>query len=303
VTERLSEIQARIDTVRQLAAVIGALRGVAAARSREARDRLDGIRSFAEVIATAIGQALAFLPQAERSAENGHEAGAEAVVVLCAEQGFAGAFSERVLDVAMQRLKGRPRDASELLLVGDRGLLVASERGLAVDWSAPMVSHVDQVATLGGRIVDALYQRLEAGRVGRVTVVHAALAPSLTTEVLSKTVIPFDFDRFPLAAKAVAPLLTLPPSVLLARLAEEYVFAELCEAVMQSFAAENEARLRVMMSAHTNVENRLDALTARARVVRQEEITNEIIELAGETLTLWEQRRQPPRNPRAGQAQ
>jgi F-type H+-transporting ATPase subunit gamma len=117
-----------------------------------------------------------------------------------------------------------------------------------------------------------------------VTVIHAAPGPSLATEVLSKTIIPFDFGRFRLAPSAVAPLLTLPPSVLLARLAEEYVFAELCEAVMLSFAAENEARMRVMMSARTNVDNKLDALTARARQVRQEEITNEIIELAGGTL-------------------
>jgi F-type H+-transporting ATPase subunit gamma len=283
VTERLAEIEARIDTVRQLAAVIGAMRGVAAARSREARDRLPGIHSFAEVIGTAIGQTLAFLPEAERTADALHTTGAEAVVVLCAEQGFAGAFSERVLDLTNKRLNGKSH-ASELLLVGDRGLLVAAERGLMVDWSVPMVSHVDQVAVLAGRIVDALYQRLEAGRIARVTVVHAAPGSSLTTEVLSKTVIPFEFDRFPLAPKAVAPLITLPPSVLLARLAEEYVFAELCEAVMLSFAAENEARMRVMMSARTNVDKRLEALTARARQVRQEEITNEIIELAGETL-------------------
>jgi F-type H+-transporting ATPase subunit gamma len=284
MTERLSEIEARIDTVRQLAAVIGAMRGVAAARSREARERLGGIRSFAEVIGTAIGQALAFLPQAERAAEVSHVTGGEAIVVLCAEQGFAGAFSERVLDIALPRLNGKSHNASELLLVGDRGLLVATERGLTVGWSVPMVSHIDQVAILAGRTLDALYERLEAGHIAQVTVVHAAPGPSLAIEVLSKRIIPFDFTRFPLAPKAVAPLITLSPSVLLARLAEEYVFAELCEAVTLSFAAENEARMRVMMSARTNVDNRLDALTAHARQVRQEEITNEIIELAGEAL-------------------
>jgi F-type H+-transporting ATPase subunit gamma len=283
VTERLSDIEARTDTVRQLAAVIGAMRGAAAARSREAREKLHGIRSFAEVIGSAIGQALAFLPQAERAADARPAAAGEAVIVLCAEQGFAGAFSERILDVALRR-RQRDHGAGELLLVGDRGLLVAAERGVAVDWSAPMVARVDQVAELAGRIVDALYARLEAGGPARVTVVHAAPGASLTTEVVAKTIIPFDFGRFPLAPKAVAPLITLAPPVLLARLAEEYVFAELCEAVTLSFVAENEARMRVMMAARTNVDNRLEALTARARQVRQEEITNEIIELAGETL-------------------
>jgi F-type H+-transporting ATPase subunit gamma len=290
MTERLSEIEARIGTVRQLAAVIGAMRGVAAARSREAREGLDGIRAFAQVIAAAIGQALAFLPQAERAGYTRRDSGAEAVVALCAEQGFAGAFSERVLDVAVKPAEAEQRPRQELLLLGDRGLMVAGDRGVVVDWSAPMVAHVAQVAALAGRVADALYERLEDGRIARVRIVHAVPGPSLTVEVVQKTILPFDFDRFPLASKAVAPLLTLPPSVLLARLAEEYVFAELCEAVMLSFAAENEARMRAMMAARTNVANKLDALIARSRQVRQEEITNEIIELAGETLTLSERR-------------
>jgi F-type H+-transporting ATPase subunit gamma len=293
VTERLSDVEARIGTVRQLDAVITAMRGVAAARSREARERLDGIRAFAQVIASAIGQALAFLPLAERSSRPRRETDAEteAVIALCAEQGFAGAFSERVLNVAL-----RPAKRRELLLVGDRGLMVANERGLVVDWSVPMVAHVGQVAGLAGRIVEALYERLEEGRVARVTVVHAMPGPSPAVQILQKTILPFDFERFPLSPNAVTPLITLPPSVLLARLAEEYVFAELCEAVMLSFAAENEARMRAMMAARTNVTNKLDQLLARSRQIRQEEITNEIIELAGETLTSSEGRRHSPPN-------
>ncbi|MFZ2468739.1 MAG: F0F1 ATP synthase subunit gamma, partial [Parvibaculum sedimenti] len=68
--------------------------------------------------------------------------------------------------------------------------------------------------------------------------------------------------------------------VLLAKLVEEYVFAELCEAVMLSFAAENEARMRAMIAARSNVAKTLDGLIARSRQLRQEEITNEIVELA-----------------------
>jgi len=289
VTERLSDVEARIGTVRQLAAVIAAMRGVAAARSREARERLDGIRAFAQVIASAIGQALAFLPHAERASRPRRETDAEteAVIALCAEQGFAGAFSERVLNVALSRSEVKQAGQRTLLLVGDRGLMVANERGLVVDWSIPMVAHVGQVAGLASRIVEALYERLEAGRVARVRVVHAVPGPSLAVQIVEKTVLPFDFGRFPLSPKAVTPLLTLSPSVLLARLAEEYVFAELCEAVMLSFAAENEARMRAMMAARTNVTNKLDQLLARSRQIRQEEITNEIIELAGGAAAPW----------------
>jgi F-type H+-transporting ATPase subunit gamma len=116
--------------------------------------------------------------------------------------------------------------------------------------------------------------------VSRVTVVHAVPDASGAPRVVEKVLVPFDFTRFPLSHGAVPPLITLPPRVLLAHLAEEYVFAELCEALMLSFAAENEARMRAMIMARTNVATTLDGLVARSRQLRQEVITEEIMELA-----------------------
>ena len=53
----------------------------------------------------------------------------------------------------------------------------------------------------------------------------------------------------------------------------------LCEEVMLSFAAENEARMEAMIAARRNVVRKLDELVASFRRLRQEEITGEIIEL------------------------
>lgn len=280
MTERLADVEVRIRTVHQLSAVVTAMRGIAAARSREARARLDGIRAFARTIAAGIGHALAFLPVSERQGAGRDGAGTHIIVALCAEQGFAGAFSERVLDAAA-RLGGMAQPGrSALFLVGDRGLLVAAERGISPDWSAAMIAHPDQAARLASQIVEALYQRLVREPVARVSLLHAVPGALAAAEIVEKQLVPFDFNRFPLPTGAIAPLITLPPQTLLARLAEEYVFAELCEAVMLSFAAENEARMRAMIAAHANIATTLDGLVARSRQLRQEEITNEIVELA-----------------------
>ena len=93
------------------------------------------------------------------------------MVVLCAEQGFAGTFNERVLDAAASHLKAA---SAELLVVGYRGAMVAAERGLVFGWSAPMVAHAEEVPLLACRITDALYSRLEKGEASRVRVVHAS---------------------------------------------------------------------------------------------------------------------------------
>ncbi len=280
MTERLSDVLARIHSVRQLSSVIGAMRGIAAARARETRARVEGVRAYAATVGAAIGQALAladdgFAPSARHAGQGGH-----LVIALCAEQGFAGVFNRRVLDVAERLVKAKGGPATELMVLGGRGLVAAEERDLAVGWSAAMVAHVDEVGALADRVTEQLYARIGSGRATRVNLVHATPSPG-EIEVVDRALAPFDFARFPRARNAAPPIVSLPPQVLLAKLAEEYVFAELCEALTLSLAAENEARMRAMTAAKSNVAKMLDELIGRSRQLRQEEITNEIIELGG----------------------
>ena len=100
------------------------MRGIAASRLREATAQLDGIRAYAAMIGGAIGSVLALMPDSDRPA--GAAAEGHAVIALCAEQGFADAFNERVLDAVARLPVTAPRP---LLLVGSRGLAMAQERG------------------------------------------------------------------------------------------------------------------------------------------------------------------------------
>jgi len=279
VTERLEDVKARLGTVDQLDLVITAMRSIAAARARQARERVDGIRTYERTIGTAIGEALALLPEAIPPAAHGGRraaGGADVVIALTAEQGFAGAFSARILERA-RVLSG---NGAALMLVGDRGLMLAGEMGLAVAWSAPMAAHADEVPSLADRIADALYARLAEGGASTVKLVHAEPGPMGAEELAEHRLLPFDFSRFPGSGRAMPPLVSLPPARLAEQLAEQYVFAELCAALMLSYAAENEARMRAMVNARGNVQRTRETLRADYRRLRQEQITTEIVELA-----------------------
>ena len=96
---RLADVEARIGTVRKLSAVIAAMRGIAASRAQEARGHITSIRTFADTIGAAIAQSLTLLPEIEIGpVQDG--SGRMALVLLAAEQGFAGSFSETVFDAA-----------------------------------------------------------------------------------------------------------------------------------------------------------------------------------------------------------
>ncbi|WP_028228574.1 F0F1 ATP synthase subunit gamma [Paraburkholderia ferrariae] len=276
---KLGEIEARIAATDQLDAVVGAMRGIAASRSREAQGRLPGIRAAAAAAAGAIAEVLAFAPAnaSPRSPDAGQ--GTEVCVVVGTEQGFVGGLNDQIAAQALSDAARETARARQWLLVGTRLTSAFAGRGVAPAWSAPMAPHSSVVPRLAARVSDALYARLaDGGHATRVSVLHA-LAGEPSLRIVRRTLIPFDFARFHVSPRTQPPLVNLPPAPLLAGLVEFYVYTELCEALMLAFAAENEARVRAMLAARTHVQQRLGGLEQQYRALRQDEITAEIVEL------------------------
>lgn len=278
MTERLADITKRIASVQELDAVIAAMRGIAASRAQLCRIRLPAVLAYETVIAEAIAAALRFVPDAAEPASVSLHAG-HALVVFGAEQGFAGAFTERVLAEASDML-----EAAELLLLGSRAAIVAEEHGLPIAWHSAMPSHPDAVAATADRISEVLYERIGDSAIGRVSLVFPIWTPGGNLKVEIRALLPFDFGRLvtndSTVQKTQPPLLTLPPPLLLARLVEEYVFAELCAAALEAITAENEARIAAMLGASRNVDRMSTELHSLERRTRQDEITAEVAELA-----------------------
>ncbi len=285
MTERLADIGARIAGVRQIGAVVNAMRGIAAARAQQARTQLGAVDDYARTIAAAIASALALIPPANEAAAA--QAGRLAIVVFLAEQGFAGTFSERVLDAA-----GADLATADLFLIGTRGTAIAAERQVVPGWHGAMPAHSPGIPRLAETIVAAIYARIAVRAFHRLDVVFAQYEPGHATEIKRIRLLPLDTHAFPPSPNGMAPLLTLAPNVLLAALATDYLFAQLCRAALCAFAAENQVRMEAMAAAHSQIDTQLAHLRATQRQVRQEEITSEIIELAaGETASRPQGRR------------
>jgi F-type H+-transporting ATPase subunit gamma len=277
MSSKLGEIESRTATARQLESVVGAMRGIAAARERDAHEKLAGIRSAAATVGEAIGMVLAATPSVPATSLTSEKGIARILIALCTEQGFVGGYNERLLDRIEQLCADAP---SEIFMVGTRGVMLAEERALTCVWSAPMAAHADDVMVVAGRITDAVYARFNDRVPSQVSVVHAMPGSGLLDRIVVRRLVPFDFARFRMSSRMQPPLLTLPLDKLLAGLVERYVYVELCEGLMQSFAAENAARVVAMLAASDHVKEKLDGLTRDYRIVRQDEITSEIVELA-----------------------
>ena len=274
MTERVADISARIEGIRQLGSVVAAMRGIAAARVQQARGQLVAVDAYAATIAAAIGRACALL--ADGAGGNAAKARV-ALVVFGAEQGFAGAFTERVLDQAATT-------PGDLFLIGTRAQGIAAEHGLVPAWHCAMPAHSPGIPRLADRIAEALYARLASGEIDRLVAIHSVWRPGHGIAVERRQLFPLDLSSFPRGDAPDPPLLNLPPAALLAELTADYVHAQLCHAALHAFAAENQARMEAMAAARGQIDRQLETLRGRQRQMRQEEITAEIIELAaGET--------------------
>lgn len=270
MTERLADVTARIEGIKQLDTVVNAMTGMAAVRARVAREQIAAVDSYTASIAAAVGRVL---PLTLASTPESDLPGGLALLVFTAEQGFAGAFSERVLDT----IEGDVA-AAELLLVGTRGKAIAESRGINPAWSAVMPSHSPGIPKFADHILHQIRQLIDSGRIGHVDAVYTDWIAG-AAQIRRQQLFPVDLPVTS-ADRSTAPLMNLPAAQLIAALGDDYFHARICNIALHAYAAENEARMAAMAAARSQIERELSENQALERRVRQEAITAEIIELA-----------------------
>ncbi|WP_347311808.1 F0F1 ATP synthase subunit gamma [Defluviimonas sp. SAOS-178_SWC] len=273
---RPEDIKARMGNIEQVEGVVVAMRALAAAHAQEAKKHLVAIREQEATVARAMVDALALL-DTPLHAPAEPATGKHLRIVVGAAQGFSGSYSERIVSGAMADEGTAP--STTYLLIGQRCLSEFESRGVSPVWSAHMAAHAAEVPALASRVVDAAFALLGKGAFTHVSIVYGEPEGSGQTLTI-RQLMPFDFTRFETASRPFPPLVTIAPAVLVTRLVEEYVFTEICEALMLGFSAENDARMTAMSRARSNVRQIREELRREFAQARQEQTTTEIIELS-----------------------
>jgi F-type H+-transporting ATPase subunit gamma len=261
--EELSRIKTRIESLEDLGELVNALRTMAASRAREAQEAFAGTRAYCAIIEKAIAETELLAPDTAWAPEGGDDV----LLVVTSENGFVGGFNNHLIDQAMNDL----RENEKLVIVGLRGQITATERGLTDFLSFGMTSRAAGVTTLARRIA------AEISKVSKARLVFARHGTLSDSDIETRTVLPI--EALPAAKPDLPPLTHLPPSELLNSLSEEYLFAELAHALMESLASENAARLRTMQAASRNIDDKLETLQRDERVAQQEKTTTEMLEV------------------------
>jgi len=267
--EQLPRLKVRIANLQELRDLMRAMRALAASHVQEAQSALIGIRRYVEVIEDSIAEVVGLLSEAE-SRVSAPPASADAVlIVVCSEHGFAGAFNTSLLD----RAAADRKPYQQLGIIGQRGAMLADERGLTVDWRFPMATHVGGVLGVTRQVADHLANAATAD------IIFGRYRMGGSYDVVSTTILPLKPDLLAGEGRHSRPLYQIDPVKLLQQVASEYLFAEITRAVMESLASENGARLQLLGAADTNIGDKLEIFHRQENSLRQEAITSELLDV------------------------
>jgi F-type H+-transporting ATPase subunit gamma len=274
---RVQEIATQIGSLKDLSAVIAAIRVMATAQMQQGERALNAVRNYAAIVLRAFAEAAALVSE-DRETEDMRAVPRPCLVVFCSEHGFCGAFNESLIRAAAESLQREPD--LRLLFVGSRGAMRAAEHGLRPSLSLTMATDIAGVGAAARRVAGELYRMFATQMITSAETLYMRETDNRTSLARS-TLLPLEAPPPAANSRAGPPLVNMAPLRLREELAAEYMFSMLEAAAMESFTSENAARFRTMQAAHENIERKSRELSRLARRLRQEAVTAEILELIG----------------------
>lgn len=281
---KLRETKRRIRTVQSMQRITRAMELIAASRILRAQERVRQARPYAEEITTVI-QHVASQSEALSSPllEPRPDPQAAGILVITSDRGLAGAYNANVLRVT-EELRVRHRDAGiepRLYVAGKKGVSYMRFRQRPVEESWTGFSEMPSYDN-AKFAADAMIEAFEEHRIDELHLVYTAFASALVQRAEAVRVVPLEFEEVERPV-VIPPLYEFEPDgeEILARLLPRYVEFRIFAAMLEAAASEQASRRRAMSAASDNADELVKVYTRQANRARQEEITQEIMEIVG----------------------
>ncbi len=284
------EMRLRIKSIRNISQVTRALEAVSAAKVRKAIQALTATRSYA----TKAWQVLRHITN-QPGTVNLHPLLMERanpknalVIVMTADRGLAGAYNTNVIRHALQRFD-KYHLPVKYITVGRkrRDLLFRMRKPVLADFSnLPSAPKFSTISSIGRLVVDDFIKG-EADEVFLVYTEFISMARQVTQvkkllplEIGSGEGLVKDFGEHhtgPAAAYEFEP----DQMEILDEMVPRFTALQVYQAVLESQASEHAARMVAMRNATDNAKELVSALQLSYNKVRQQAITNDILDIVG----------------------
>ncbi|GAB4543263.1 MAG: F0F1 ATP synthase subunit gamma [Anaerolineales bacterium] len=283
------EMRLRIKSVKNISQVTRALETVSASKVRKAINAVTATRSYASKawqvlkhVAEQPGRNSLHPLLAKRDTLRG-----TLVVVLTGDRGLAGAYNSNVIRFVSHRFDSNPAPV-EYITVGRKGrdLLMRRSKKVVAEFSAlpPAPTFMD-VSAIGRLAVD----EYTSGKVDEVYLVYTDFINMGRQVTTVKKLLPLELEgeglveNFANKSSAPSPAYEYEPDqrVILDEIIPRFTALQVYQAVLESLASEHAARMIAMRNATDNAKELVGALQLAYNKVRQQGITNDILDIVG----------------------
>jgi len=283
------EMRLRIRSVKNISQVTRALQAVSASKVRKAISALMGTRPYAtkawQVLTHIAGQpgreSLHPLLTGRTAVKN------TLIVVVTGDRGLAGAYNTNLIRFVFRKFDHHPTPV-RYIAVGRKGrdLLFRRRMNVIAEFSnLPAAPTFVDVSAIGRLAVDEYL----SGQVDEVHLVYTDFHTMARQEPTVKKLLPLEVDTGDERVMTTESIRTSPAayiyepdeSDLLDQIIPRFTALQVYQAVLESLASEHAARMVAMQSATDNALELVGALQLQYNKVRQQLITNDILDIAG----------------------
>ncbi|HUE98706.1 MAG TPA: ATP synthase F1 subunit gamma, partial [Anaerolineales bacterium] len=284
------EMRLRIKSVKNISQVTRALEAVSAAKVRKAIQALSATRSYA----TKAWQVLTHITNQPGSLNLHPLLTARAnpqnalVIVMTADRGLAGAYNTNVIRNALQRFD-KYHLPVKYITVGRKGrdLLLRIGKPVVADFSnLPSAPKFSAVSAIGRLVVDDFIK----GEVDEVFLIYTDFVSMARQVSTMKKLLPLELGNAEHLVSDYGQQRTGPAAAyefepdqneILDEMIPRFTALQVYQAVLESQASEHAARMVAMRNATENAKELVSALQLAYNKVRQQGITNDILDIVG----------------------
>jgi F-type H+-transporting ATPase subunit gamma len=283
----LKEIRTRIVSVKSTRQITAAMKMVAAAKLRKAQDRIIQLRPYV----SKLEEVLACLTcQLEESVENQYTEEREIkhvlLVVITSNRGLCGAFNANVarqaVTLAYETYGELFRESNlHFMTIGKKGNeLLKSKKFPIVDTNHEIFDELtfEHVVT----IADQLIQQYLEGEYDRIEFIYNHFKNAAVHLLTQEQFLPIHFEaKADMLPQNLDYIFEPDQPSLIEKLMPRWLRIQLYKAILDSYVAEQGARMTAMHMATDNATELLRELTLHYNKARQAAITKEILEIVG----------------------
>lgn len=272
----LKDIKIRMQAINKTASITKAMYNISLSKIRKSTDLLNHSKSFMSKIKHAISYANQNLDEVSRlTSENGGKN--KLFILITSDRGLAGSYHNQLFKAFLEDNRDLDRKDYEVFVIGRKGYYFAKKHGLPMI-NEEIIFNRDDITTMYFRHYATLIKDVfVSGVVDEVIIYHNHYVNTATQEVHSERILPLIFNQEKL--KNDKYIYDEKPEVVLDKTMDVYVESRIFEAIADAKISEHASRMIAMKSATDNANEIVDQLAIVYHRERQQEITNEIIDV------------------------